>query len=100
MAEAWPGYESKAHGASPVAQWLSSCVPLQRPRVLPVWILGADIAPLISHTEVASHVPQLEGPTTKIYNYVLEGFGEEYAERKKKWQQLLAQVPIFRKKIR
>ena len=24
-----------------------------------------------------SHMPQLEGPTTKIYNYVQGGFGEE-----------------------
>ena len=29
------------------------------------------------HTEAASHVPQLEGPTTKIYNSVLGGLGEE-----------------------
>ena len=29
------------------------------------------------HTEVASHTPQLEGPTTKIYNYVLGGCGEK-----------------------
>ena len=30
-----------------------------------------------SHAEVVSHIAQLEGPTTRIYNYVLEGFGEE-----------------------
>ena len=34
-------------GAGPVAEWLSSCTPLRRPRVLPVGILGADITPLI-----------------------------------------------------
>ena len=33
------------------------------------------------HVEAASHIPQLEGPATKIYNYVLEeegwgGFGK------------------------
>ena len=28
-------------------------------------------------------MPQLEGPTTKIYNYVLEGFGEKKAKKKK-----------------
>ena len=46
-------------------------------------------------------MPQLEGPTTKIYNYILGGFGEKKAGKKKKkgWQQLLAQVPIFKKKI-
>ena len=43
-------------------------------------------------------MPQL-GPTTKIYNYVLGGFGEKKRKIKKEdWQQLLAQVPIFKKK--
>ena len=46
-------------------------------------------------------MPQLEGPTTKIYNYVLQGFGEKKQKKKKKeeedWQQLLAEVPIFKK---
>ena len=37
----------KNEGASPVAKWLSSRAPLRRPRVSPVWILGADMAPLI-----------------------------------------------------
>uniref|UniRef100_A0A9L0II43 Integrin alpha FG-GAP repeat containing 2 n=1 Tax=Equus asinus TaxID=9793 RepID=A0A9L0II43_EQUAS len=50
------------------------------------------------HAEAASHMPQLEGSTTKIHNYVLRGFGEK-AERKKKkdWQQLLARVTILKK---
>ena len=34
-------------GASPVAEWLSSCAPLQRPRISLVRILEADIALLI-----------------------------------------------------
>ena len=42
-----------------MAQWLSLHTPLQRRRVLPVRILGADMA-----CEAASHMPQLEGPTT------------------------------------
>ena len=43
-------------------------------------------------------MPQIEGPTTKIYN-VLGGFGEKKQRKKKEdWQQLLAQVPIFKKK--
>ena len=42
-------------------------------------------------------MPQLEGPTTKIYNYVLGGFGEKKQKKKKNWQQLLAQVPILKK---
>ncbi|GAA9114212.1 hypothetical protein BTM330_15590 [Helicobacter pylori] len=42
-------------------------------------------------------MPHLEGPTTKIYNYVLGEFGDKKQEKKKEedWQQLLAQVPIF-----
>ena len=40
---------------------------------------------------------QLEGWTTEIYNYVLEGFGEK-KQKKRDWQQLLAQVPILKKK--
>ena len=35
------------------------------------------------HVEAASHMPELEGPTTKIYNYVLGGIWGEKAERKK-----------------
>ena len=46
---------------------------------------------------------QLEGPTTKICNYVLGVFGEKKQKEKKEekkedWQPLLAQVPIFKKK--
>ena len=42
-------------------------------------------------------MPQLEGPTTKIRNYVLGEFGAKKQEKKlKDWQQLLAQVPIFK----
>ena len=33
--------------AGPIAEWLSSCAPLQWPRVTLVWILGADMAPLV-----------------------------------------------------
>ena len=55
--------------------------------------------PSIGHAEAASHMPQLEGPTTKIYNYVLGGFGEKkQGITKEDWQQLLAQVPILKEK--
>ena len=30
-----------------MAEWLSSCAPLPWPRVLPVWMLGTDMAPLV-----------------------------------------------------
>ena len=36
------------------------------------------------HVEVASHMPQLEGPTTKVSNYVLGGFGEKKQEKKRR----------------
>ena len=44
-------------------------------------------------------MPQLEGPTTKICNYLLGGLGEEKKQggKKEDWQRLLAQVPIFKK---
>ena len=71
-------------GAGPLTEWLSSCAPLWRPGVSLVQILGADMAPLISHAEVASHRAQPEGPATRRYNYVLGGFGEEKKKEKKK----------------
>ena len=41
-------------------------------------------------------MPQLEGPTTKIYNYVPRVIWGDKAE-KQNWRQLLAQVPIIKK---
>src|SRR3712207_8378015 len=38
----------------------------------------------LGHVEAASHMPQLEGPTTKIHNYVLGGFGEKETGKKKR----------------
>ena len=35
-----------------------------------------------SHAETASRMPQLEGATTKIYNYVLGGFWEKKQEKR------------------
>ena len=44
-------------------------------------------------------MPQLEGPTTKksIQLYTGGIWGEKSRGKKKDWQQLLAQVPIFKK---
>ena len=36
------------------------------------------------HVEAASHMPQLEGPATKIYNYVPGGIWGDKAEKTKK----------------
>ena len=53
------------------------------------------------HAEVASYIAQPEGPTTRIYNYILGGFAgkkkKKKNEKEEDWQQLLAQVPIFKK---
>ena len=50
--------EMARSGASPVAEWLGLCVLLQRPRALPVRILGTDLALLI----------QPHSRTRKTYN--------------------------------
>ena len=52
------------------------------------------------HAEVASHIAQPEALTTRIYDYVLGGFEEKNKKKKEEddWQQLLAQVPIFKKR--
>ena len=47
-----------------------------------VQILGAEYHSS-SHAEAVSHIAQLEGPTTGIYNSVLEGIGEKKKKRKK-----------------
>ena len=50
------------------------------------------------HIEAASHIPQLEGCATQIYNRVRgQVWGDKAGKKKKDWQQLLAQVPIFKK---
>ena len=76
-------YKWKDLGAGSMAEWLSLCTLLQQPRVSPVWILGTDLAPSSSHTEAAAHIAEPEGPTTRIYNYVLGGFEEKKKEKKK-----------------
>ena len=35
------------------------------------------------HAEATSHMPQLEGPTTKIYNYALRRYEEEKQKKKR-----------------
>ena len=60
-----------------MVEWLSSCTLLPRPRVSPVQIPGADMAPLIKPCEAASHMPQLEGPTTKNTQLCTRGFGRK-----------------------
>ena len=66
-----------------MAEWLSLHTPLWQPRVSPVQSLGTDRALLIRPAEAASHIAQLEGPVTRIYNYVLGGFGEKKKGKQK-----------------
>ena len=48
-----------------------------------------------------SHIAELEGPTTRIYDYVLGGSGEEKKKKKKKdGQQMLAQGQSLKNKIK
>ena len=72
----------KIRGASPVAEWLSSCAPLQWPRVLLVQILGTDMVPLISPSW--GSVPHATTRRTHNYNIQLctRGRGGEKAEKK------------------
>ena len=67
-----------------MAEWLSSRAPLRRSRISLVQILGADMHRSSGHVEAVSHVLQLEGPTSKIYNYILGGFGEKKQKGRKK----------------
>ena len=75
-----------------MTEWLLSRAPLWRSRTSLVRILGADLAPLISRPEVVSHIAELEGPTTRIYNYVLGGFGEEKEKKRKEKKRLATDV--------
>ena len=67
----------KIAGAGPVAEWLSSCSPLPQPGVRWFGSWAQAWHHSSSHAEAVSHIPQPEGPTTTIYNYVPEGFGEK-----------------------
>ena len=55
-----------------------------------------------SHAEAVSHIAQPEGHTTRIYNYVLGGFGQKKKkqEEEEDWQQILVQVPFLKEKKR
>ena len=48
-----------------MAKWLNSRPPLQQPRVLQFTSWTWTRHQSSSHAEAASHMPQLEGPTTK-----------------------------------
>ena len=64
-------------GAGPVAEWLSSTLCFSSPGFHQFGSWAKTWHHSSSHAEMASHTAQPEGPTTRIYNYVLGGFGEE-----------------------
>ena len=82
-----------------MAEWLSSHAPLWQPGVSPFQVLGMDLTPLISsgHAETVSHIAELEGPTTRIYNYALGGLGRRRRE-KRTLATYVSSGPIFKKK--
>ena len=67
----WPcGWEVKfacSAAGGPVFRWFESWAL--------AWHCSSD------HAEATSHMPQLEGPTMKIYNYVLGGFRGEKGKK-------------------
>ena len=46
------------------------------------------------HAEAVSHMTQPEGPTTRIYNYVLGGFEKKKKKEKKKKRRLARDVSL------
>ena len=46
---------------------------------------------------MVSHIAELEGPTTRIYNYVLGGFGKKKKKKEERLAQMLAQDQSFQK---
>ena len=59
------GRKGLGMGAGPVSKWLSSHAQLQRPGIRGFESRAQTRHRSSSHAEVASHVPQLKGPTTK-----------------------------------
>ena len=51
-----------------------------------------------SYAEVASPLVESEALTTRIHSMYWRALGRKRREKKNDWQQLLAQVPIFKKK--
>ena len=64
----WTKHNFKSNGrGQPVAEWLSWYAPLQRQ----TWHRSSG------HAEAASHMPQLEGPTTKNIQLCTKGLWGE-----------------------
>ena len=72
----------KLPGAGPVAEWLSSRALLRQSRVLPVWILGADMAPLVE--PCWGGIPHAVTRRTHNWKYTTVYRGHFGRKRKKK----------------
>ena len=70
--------------AGPMAEWLSSCAPLWRTRFQGFGSWALTWHHSSGHAEVASHIAQPEALTTRIYSWVLGGFGEKNKKKRKK----------------
>ena len=66
-------FKKMSLGTGPVTQWLNSRALLWQPRVhrFRSWAWAWTWHHLSGHAEVVSHLAELEGPTTSIYNYAL-----------------------------
>ena len=86
-------------GASPMAEWLSSGAPLPQPRVSPLQILGTNGMWHRSsgHLETACLIAQPEGPTIRIYTYVLGGLGRR---RRRKQRRLATDISSGAKSLK
>ena len=78
-----------------MAEWVSSHASLQGPGFCRFGSWARTWYRSSGHAEVGSHMPQLEGPTTRICNYVLGGFGEK--KKKKRLATDVSSGPIFKK---
>ena len=76
-------------GASPVAEGVSWCALLRGPGFCQFGFRVQTWHRSSSHVEVASHIAQLEGTTTRTYNYVLGGFGEKKRKQKESMCKML-----------
>ena len=96
-------------GACPVAEWLSSLTPLHGPGFPRFWSWAGTQHRSLGHAEVASQMPQPEGPTTKKYTTTYRGAlgekGKKIKSVKKKPQKTspkistsnLRHIPVFSK---
>ena len=82
----------KSSGAGPVAEWFKFTAPLWRPRVSRFGCWARSWHRSSGHAEAASHMPQLEGPTTKNTQLCTRGLWEEKGKIKFKKEKKIEKV--------